>query len=65
MVGHNARDKAPTFDADEADSVEKLVQLKWRIEIPYRIREVTNTFHALGRTPENLCRKPYRETQIG
>src|SRR5512139_1807670 len=65
VVGHNARDKVPTFDADEADSLEKLVQLSWRIEVPYRIREVPNTFHALGRAPEKLCRKPYRETQIG
>jgi hypothetical protein len=65
MVGHNAREKAPTFDADETDTLEKLGQLTWRIEVPYGIREVANTLHALGRTPEKLCRKRYRETQIG
>src|SRR5665811_586129 len=65
VVGHNAGEKAPTFDADETDSLEQLGQLTWRIEVPYHIREVANTLHAFGRTPKKLCRKPYRETQIG
>jgi hypothetical protein len=64
VVGHDAREKAPTFNTDETDSREKLGQLTWGIEVPYRIRKVPNTLHALGRTPEKFCRKPYRETQI-
>src|ERR1700694_4249243 len=37
MVGHDAGQKAPAFDDDESDSLEKLGQLTRRVEVPYGI----------------------------
>ena len=64
VVGQNAGEKITTFDASETNPLEKHCQLTWCVEMSYSVREVTNTFLALGRTPENHCREPYRETQI-
>jgi hypothetical protein len=64
VIGYNAREKAPTFCTDKTDFPEKLGQFAWRVEVPYGIREVANTLHALGGTPEKPGSKPYREAQV-
>jgi hypothetical protein len=64
VIAHNACEKRPAFCTDETDFLEKLGQFAWRVEVPYGIREVANTLHALGGTPEKLGRKPYREAQV-
>lgn len=64
VIGYNACEKPPTFCTDETDFLEKLGQFVWRVEVPYGIREVANTLHALGGAPEKLGSKPYREAQI-
>ena len=64
VVGQNAGEKITSFDASETNPLEKHCQLTWCVEMSYSVREITNTFLALGRTPENHCREPYRELQI-
>lgn len=64
VVRHDAGEKITVFNVGKTDSRKKRGQFTRRIELANGVREVADTFHALGGAAEELCREPYREAQI-